>query len=188
MIRNLEWLRTLSSEQFPGLGARLYEALSDLNQQHVTLAQQVNGSGQGQPGPPPAVNSLKVTGQNGHFDIKIQDGNPIYRDVHYYVEHADNPHFSNPTTIHLGHSRDHNIFLGNVTRYWRAYSAYASSPPGPPAYHGGATSPSPVSGGGQVGGPEFQLSQGSGTGQPGQGLQGPGVIPFRSASGAPPKR
>ena len=183
MIRNLDFIR-----QLPEWGAKLYEALSDLNGQHQTLAQQVNGNGQGAPTPPPAIAGVNVTGQNGHFDIAINDPSPIYRDVHYYVEHADNPHFVNPSIIHLGHTRNHNVFLGNATRYFRAYSAYASSAPGAPAYHGGAAAPAPVSGGGSVGPPPFQKSQGSGTGAPGQGLSGPGPIPFRSATGAAPSR
>lgn len=186
-IRNLDYLRSLASEQFPDLGAKLYEALQDLNQQHQTLAQQTNGNGQGEPVPPPAISGLRVTGANGHFSASIQDGGQIYRDVHYYLEHSADPHFSNPTVIHLGHSRNHNIFLGNVTRYWRAYSAYASSSPGAPAYHGG-TIPIGVAGGGSVAGPVFLPSEGSGTGTPGQGLQGPGKIPFRAVDGIPPTR
>jgi hypothetical protein len=183
-VRNLDFIRSM-----PDIGAKLYETLSDLNAQHQTLAQQVNGSGVSQPAAPASINALTVTGQNGHFNVAITDNNPVYRDVHYWLEHADNPHFVNAHVVHMGQSRNTNLFLGNVTRYFRAYSSYASSPPSTPAYHGTATgAPLPVSGGGAVGGPNFTQSQSSGTGQPGQLLQGPGTEPFRSQNGAPPKR
>lgn len=188
MIRNLDFLRNppegLSIQQF---GARLYEALYDLNNQHQTLAQQVNGNGNGQPTPPPAVQGIKVQAQNGHFQVSIQDESPIYRDIHYFVEHADNSHFTNPQIEYLGPRRNVNLFLGNVSRYFRAYSAYASSGPSAPTYHGG-TIPAAVSGGGAVGGPSFLDSEGSGTGPRLTGLQGPGVTPFRSTTGAAPVR
>ncbi len=187
-IRNLDYLRGLASAEFPDLGAKLYEALTDLVEQHQTLSQQVNGNGTGEPLPPPAVSGVKVTGKGGHFSIAIQDEGQIYRDVQYYVEHADNPQFSNPSVIHLGHTRNHNVFLGNVTRYWRAYSAYASSPAGPPAYHGSVGAPQPVVGGGAIEGPEMLPSEGSGTGARGEGLSGPGPVPFRSKTGAAPVR
>lgn len=179
-VRNLDEIR--------GRDPKLYEALTDIIQQHSNTAGQTNSNPTGPPQPPPAIGGVKVSAANGHFQIAIEDPNPIYRDVHYYVEHADNPHFTDPHIIHLGHTRNHSIFLGNTTRYWRAYSSYASSSPGAPAYHGGATAPAPVNGGGPVGGPSFLASQGSGTGTAGQGLSGPGPIPFRSATGVPPIR
>ena len=183
MIRNLSWLRGL-----PDIGAKLHEIVSDLNKQHQNIAQQLNGNGVGQPNAPPAIGGLQVTGQNGHFNIAIVDASPVYRGIQYFVEHTDNPQFTNPHVIHLGDSRNHNIYLGNVTRYWRAYSAYASSPAGKPVYFGSSATPTPVVGGGPNGGPAFTSSQGSGTGVAGAGLQGPGVAPFRSPTGLPPKR
>jgi hypothetical protein len=182
-IRNLEWLRAL-----PEIGGRLYEIISDLDNQHRNLAQQVNGSGNKQPNAPPAIGGLKVTGSNGHFSIAITDDSPFFRGINYFLEHADNPHFINPHVIDLGASRNHNVFLGNVTRYFRAYSSYLTTKAGPAVYFGSQAQPVPVVGGGPVGGPNFTLSQGSGTGNPGTGLQGPGVAPFRSTTGAPPER
>lgn len=182
-IRNLPWLRGVAQ-----IGSRLYEIVSDLNTQHQNLAEQVNGNGSSQPNAPPSIGGLQVTGQNGHFSIAITDNSPIYRGVNYFVEHADNPHFTNPHVIDLGASRNHNVFLGNVTRYWRAYSSYPTSGPGTPAYFGSQVLPTPVQGGGPTGGPNFTSSQGSGTGAAGAGLQGPGVAPYRSPTGLPPKR
>lgn len=187
-VRNLAYLRSLSSKEFPELGAKLYEALTDIVGRQSNLEQQVNGNAQGQPAAPPAINALKVTAQNGHFSAAITDNGNVFRGIQYYIEHADNPQFTNPTVVHLGDSRNWDKFLGNTTRYFRAYSSYASSPPSAAAYHGGAAAPQAVAGGGSVGGPAFQASQGSGTGAPGQGLQGPGQAPFRSATGVPPVR
>ena len=179
-IRNLNYLRNKDP--------KLFETLSDIIQQHSNLTEQVNGNSTGQPLAPPNVAGVTVTAQNGHFNVAIQDQGKIYRDVHYYVEHADNPSFANPQIIHLGHSRNHDIYLGNVTRYFRAYSAYASSAAGDPAYHGSPIAPLPVVGGGADPGPLFQQSEGSGTGTRGQGLSGPGPVPFRSTTGVPPTR
>jgi hypothetical protein len=184
VIRNLEWLRSL-----PQIGAKLREIVDDLNMQHGNVEQQVNGNGQGQPVAPPAIGGLKVTAQNGHFRFSITDNSPLYRGVSYFVEHADNPHFTNSETVHLGASREHRLFLGNSTIYARAYSSYPTSGPGTPAYFGSQVQPRAISGGGSVGaGPAYGESQGSGTGAAGAGLQGPGVAPFRSTDGAPPKR
>lgn len=182
-VKNLDYLRSL-----PDFGPKLAEALQGIAEAHNTTEQQTNTNSQGQPSPPPAINGLTVTGQNGHFQIAITDNNSIYRGIRYYVEHADNPHFINAHKVALHDSRNANIFLGNVTRYFRAYSAYDSSAPSGPAYHGSAGQPLSVTGGGSVGGPNFLADQGSGTGAAGVGLSGPGPVPFRSASGALPVR
>jgi hypothetical protein len=162
-VRNLARIRDI-----PEYGKYLYEALRDLVKQDTILADQTNSSLTGTPQPPGAVNSLSVTAQDGHFNVAITDQNQINRGVQYFVEHADNPQFTNPVIEHIGTTRNANFFLGDVTRYWRAYSAYPGSNPGPPAYHGGAVQPLPVRGGGPLNGPAFQPSQGSGTGAPGE--------------------
>ena len=187
-VRNLPYLRSLSSKDFPDLGSKLFEALSDLQNGTTSVEQQTNANGSGSPAPPPAISNLDVKGQNGHFNIAITDNNPIFRGIRYWVEHADNPHFTGAHVIDMGGSRNHNVFLGNVTRYWRAYSSYDSSAPSAPVYHGSGSTPRPVLGGGAIGGPAFTTPQSSGTGMPGQALQGPGGVPFRSVNGAPPVR
>jgi hypothetical protein len=179
-IRNLDYLR--------GKDPRLYEALQDIVLAHQNLAQQVNGNSTGQPQAPPPPAGVTVQAANGHFQVAIQDRGDIYRGIHYHVEHADNPHFTNSHTEHLGPTRNANLFLGNSTRYFRVYSSYASSPPSAAVYHGGPLTPAAVAGGGTVGPPPFLPSEGSGTGAAGQGLSGPGPVPFRSATGAPPIR
>lgn len=179
-VRNLDYIKS----QDP----RLYEALHDIISQQSNIAQQVNGNVSGTPKPPTSISGIQVSAQNGHFQVAIQDHASTYRDVHYYIEHADNPNFHNSQVIHNGHSRNWGGFMGNVTRYFRAYSAYPTSAAGSPAYHGGALKPQPVIGGGTNAGPSFLNSQGSGTGFPGQGISGPGPVPFRAVNGAPPIR
>lgn len=167
---------------------KLFECLSDIISQHAVTSQQGNFNATGHPEPPPSIAGLRVTAANGHFSAAIDDPNPIYRGVQYFVEHSGSPNFTDPHVIHLGATRNHTVFLGNVTRYWRAYSSYSSSAPGAPAYHGGAGTPQAVTGGGSIGGPSFLASQGSGTGTPGEGLSGAGRVPFRSSDGVPPIR
>jgi len=188
LYKNATYIRSLHSEQFPDLGAKLHEAIMDIASRTMTLAQQTNSNLTGQPQPPPAVNGVKVTGQGGYLHVAITDGNALYRGVQYFAEHADNPYFTDPHIVPMGASRNVSIPVGNQTRYVRVYSAYGSTGPSAPVYHGSEVAPLPVSGGGNGPGPLFLSSQGSGTGTPGQGLTGPGVVPFRSDTGVPPVR
>jgi hypothetical protein len=187
-LKNANYFRNLQPGFDPSeFGLRLAETLQQLDDDRQTLAQQTNSNTDGRPQAPPAIGALNVTGQNGKFNIRITDRGPIYAGINYFAVHADNPHFTNAETIDLGQSRNHTVSLGNVTRYWAAYSSYATSLPSPPAYHGGAI-PRPVTGGGIEGGPPFQPSEGTGTSGPGVAFEGPGIAPFRSTTGAPPKR
>lgn len=184
-FQNADYIR-----QLPDIGAKLYEALADIASKQGVLAQQVNGNISGPPAAPPPVNGLQVKAQNGHFSVAIQDGNEIYRGIQYHVEYADNPQFTNPQPWHLGPNRNDTRFLGNGTFYFRAFSSYGISASNgkQAAYYGPQISPNPVTGGGMIGIPRFLASQGTGTGDPGQGLSGPGPIPFRSKTGIPPIR
>lgn len=182
-IPYLDYLKTI-----PDFGPKLVEALQSISRGSSNTEQQGNLNPAGQPAAPPSVNSVTVTGQNGHFDVKIVDNSQIYRGVKYFVDHADNPQFTNARTEALGPSRNGSFFLGNATRYWRAYSAYESSPPSKPVYHGSSVQPIAVFGGGNIGPPAFQSSEGSGTGPSMVTGEGPGKIPFRSTTGVPPSR
>ena len=187
---NLEWLRQVdfsNTEAMRQLGPKLYQAFLSHQTAINNVELQTNSDTSGQPTSPPAINNLVVTGQNGHFSYEITDHNEMYRGVHYFIEHADNPQFTNPTQIHVGPSRNGSIFLGSGSRYFRAYSSYGTSPSGPPVYHGGAA-PAPVAGGGLVGGPRITNNQGSGTGAPGVGLVGFGPVQYRTTTGVPPTR
>ena len=179
-VRNLDYIRDKDE--------RLYEALSDIITHYTTQGQQTNSNAVGQPAPPPAVSSVNVTGRGGYLHVAINDQGNIYRGIRYYVEHADNPHFTDAINVPMGDSRNVSIAVGNQTRYVRAYSAYISSGPSEAVYHGSQVQPTAVSGGGTSEGPLFLPSQSSGTAIPGQGISGPGPVPFRSETGIPPVR
>ncbi len=187
ITKNLSYLRTLSTPDMPDLGARLYETLSAMNQQHQNLAMQTTGNSTGTPQTPPQVNGVSVTGSGGMLHVAVQDNNEIYRGINYYAVHADNPNFTNPQIVDMGSSRNVSIPVGNQSRYAYVYSAYGNTGPSAPVYHGGAT-PIAVHAGSFNDAPSFPDSQGSGTGPAGLGHSGPGNVPFRSATGVPPVR
>lgn len=177
-VKNSSFLRSL-----PNFGQKLVESLQGIVDGHNTVEQQGNFNSTGDPQPPPNIQGINVQAANGHFQVSINHQGPIYRGVRYYVEHASNPNFTDPHIVPMHDSRNANVYLGNVTRYWRGYAAYPQSGPGSPAYHGGSQ-PIAVTGGGTAG-PAFLKSQGSGTGLPGEGLSGPGPVPFRTLSPTP---
>jgi hypothetical protein len=187
-LKNLSFFKNLN-DWTPEAGQKLTELIQEMAQGVNNIEQQTNSNANGTPQAPPAINSLNVTGSNGHFQVAINhEGAEFYRGVQYFVEHSASPHFIDPHIVPLGTSRNANIFLGNATRYFRAYASYGASPPGPAVYHGTLSQPKAVVGGGTVPGPSFVNSQGSGTGTPGQGLSGPGLVPYRTKDGAPPAR
>lgn len=187
-VKNIAYFRNISLPEFPDFGAKLFEALQSIGVQGTNIEQQTNSNAQGAPQPPQNIDSVNVSAANGHFSVAIQDqGNNLYRGVQYFVEHDSDPNFTNPITVPMGTSRNANLFLGNVTRYFRAFSAYPSSPRSQAAYHGSQSTPQAVLGGGTNGGPPVVASEGSGTGPAGVGLQGPGDVPFRGG-GVPPAR
>ncbi len=187
-IKNIQYFKSLSFEQAPDFGTKLGEALEHLAQSVGNIEQQTNSNASGTPDPPPPINALNVTASNGHFQVDINhQGVDFFRGVHYFVAHADNPHFKNAHVVHIGTARNAHFFFGNATRYFQAYAQYPGSPPGKIAFHGGIT-PKPVIGGGSIPAPQFSNSQGSGTGDPGVSHSGFGPIPFRTTTGGPPVR
>jgi hypothetical protein len=179
-IRNLDDIRSRDP--------KFAEALEDIVGRLSTVAQQVNANPEGPPAPPNSPNAIAVTAQHGYFTIAISDqSQQLYRNVNYFIEHSAHPDFRDPQIVHIGTTRNAVLNLGNVTRYFRAYSAYPTSASSAPVYHGSAGKPLPVSGGG-TGAAAFLPSQGSGTGSQGQGLSGFGPIPYRTTTGGPPIR
>lgn len=187
-IPHLAFLRTLTSPEFPGWGAKLVESLQAVQQGATNMEQQGNLNAGGQPVAPHAPNGVAISAQNGYVHVAIQDHNPIYRGIRYHLEHDSSPQFTNPIPEDLGTARHFTHYIGNQTRYYRVAASYTSSGPSGWLYHGSVAKPTAVAGGGANSGPAFLASQGSGTGAAGQGLQGPGQIPFRTATGAPPTR
>jgi len=62
--------------------------------------------------------------RDGYMHVALNDQGPLYRGVKYWVEHADNPNFTN--AVHTQASgtelRNHTEFIGNQTRYVQAIS------------------------------------------------------------------
>lgn len=190
-LADINWLRSYDGTNHAEFSRRLATILTNVVNGANTMEQQGNFNMAGTPQAPPKVDALNVKGQNGHYTFSIQDNNQnLYRGVNYYVEHDTDPNFSNPQKIHIGDPRDHTVFLGSGKRYFRAYSAYPSSPSSAPVYHGTEAQPAGVDAGGDIGGPAALPVQGSGTGPSGAdgGLSGPGPIPFRGPTGKPPVR
>lgn len=178
-LQNLK-LTDREGRAIPGsenIGRNLAHIFKTIQKDTTTTEQQTNANPNGQPTPPPAINSLHVsTGPGGEFQAAITDNGQISRGVNYWLEHADNPHFTNPHVIDMGQSRNWAGHMGSQTLYWRAYSSYSGSPASDSVYHGSAATPKPVTGG--VAGSRA-AAQGSGTGAAGQGGVGPGPVPQR---------
>lgn len=187
-IRNLPYIRS-AKEWTPELAGRVYEAMQDFNTAITNHLSQTNSNADGEPQPPPSPMGIQVTAQDGWMHVALNDQGPLYRGVKYWVQHADNPNFTN--ALHTQASgteiRNHTEFIGNQTRYVQAYKSYGSSSPTAPVIHGGAT-PIAVQGGGTSPGPAYLPSQGTGTSTAGQTVTGPGTVPFRSSIGKPPTR
>jgi hypothetical protein len=144
-----------------------------------------------QPSPPP-IQALNVkTNGTGLVHVTITDHNQISKNLHYFVEYDTDPSFSNPQVKHLGVTRtmDPIALPGNDDNgnpqsfYFRAYSQYPGSHPGPPIKFGG-TSATAVNPGGTQNLTLLQ-STGSGTAQTSgqEGGSGFGKIQIRPATG-----
>ena len=179
-IPNISFFRT-ADPSHPDFGWRLAQSLDALERQSTNIEQQGNLNPLGQPVAPPNIQSVTATGANGWLHIAVQDQSAgLARGVEYFAEHSAFPDFRDAQIRPMGTSRQIDLAIGNATRYVRAYSAYPGSMPSAHVYHGSATVPIPVSGGGAIGPPAWLPSQGSGTGAPGQSGVGPGPLPRRT--------
>ena len=164
-IPNLEYIRSKDP--------KMYEAFVAIQDALVPSTQE----------PPPPVSGVSVQSLGtGAVDVTITDNGQINQNVNYFVEHDDNPNFTQPRVEHLGPSRTVQISTGNQGRYFRAYSQYFNPPsqPSAPIVFGGSRNPTRIFGGsGTV--VALQPSTGSGTaatnGQ--QGGSGAGKVPVR---------
>jgi hypothetical protein len=184
-IRNLDYIRA-AKEWTPELGGRVYEALQDFNTAISNHLSQTNSNATGEPEPPPAPMGIQVATRDGYMSVALNDQGPLYRGVKYWVHHASTPNFTD--AVHTQASgteiRNHTEFIGNQTRYVRAYKSYAASGPTTPVVHGGVT-PIAVQGGGSIAGPIFLAPQGTGTSSAGGAVSGPGITAFRNAAARP---
>lgn len=182
-VLNLAYLRNADPNS-PGYGARLYEALLSIQGAHNAVESQTNSNSNGQPEPPPNLDGILVTPTSVGHHISIQHGGEFYRGIEYHGDYADNPQFTNPFPWHAGPARELDLATGSKKLYFRAQGQYPTGSSTPPVYHGGSV-PVAVTGGADV---PLGLSQGSGTGIPGEGLQGFGALPYRTNTGTPPVR
>lgn len=188
-IKNAAYFKGVKIPGFEAFGRYLSETLNYIGNAHDATSQGTNVDPDGGQLPaPPQVSGLQVSSRDGYVHVAVTDRNQsLYRSPHYFVEHADNPQFTNPIQETNGPGRNITFPVGNQTRYVRVFSAYPTSAPSQPVVHGGAI-PTPVFGGGNGSGPLFLPSQGSGTGAPGVGGQGPGTAPYRGQTTVPPTR
>lgn len=182
--RNLAWLRSLKLDGVPEFGTRLHELVTDLVTNQNQIAQQTNSSLEGHPAAPPPLQRVTATPTTTGIHVSIQHEGDFYRGITYHGDYSASPAFTNPFPFSMGPSREHDLPIGNQTVHVRVIGQYPTGSPTTPVYHGGTT-PIPVTGGtaGTLG-----PSQGSGTGKPGQGLQGWGQQAYRSTTGNPPTR
>ena len=157
-------------------GAQLAEGFQSVQDELTAIKQQGNFSGSSQPAAPPPIDRFTMSnGPSGEIQFSIQHSGQISRGINYSVELDTSPHFSNPHTYELGQSRNGHVNLPGQTFYGRASAWYSAGVPTPYAYHGSSVSPAAITGG--VIGPR-SASQGSSTGAPGTGGQGP--VPART--------
>ncbi len=168
----------------PRIGVQLYQTLRAMQTQTQNIAQQTNADPQGQPQAPPPLSAITVTPTASGHHISVTHPGEFYRGIEYHAEYSTNSHFTNAFPVYMGPAREHDVATGAKTLFFRAFAQYPTGSPGAPVYHGGAT-PIAVTGGVET---ALGSSQGSGTGRPGEGLSGHGIVAFRSLTGAPPVR
>lgn len=179
-VRNIAWLRGLRLQGQPDFGPRMHELVADIVSGQDQIAQQTNTSTTAQPLPPPQLSNIKASGGNGIFHVSLTHPGEFYRGAQYHLEYSADPQFGVSFPISAGASREWRGSLGKMVLHFRAATSYGTSPPSAWVYSG------PVDGTGPSDPSLPAQSQGSGTGHPGQGLQGSGVNPYRGT--APPIR
>jgi hypothetical protein len=184
-IRNLDYLRNADpATSGTGYGARLFEALQDLNNAVSNHIMQTNGNPTGEPQAPPALDSIKVTSTTTGHHVSLTHNADVYRGIEYHAVYADNPQFTNAFPVYMGPSREADVATGSKSLYFGAFPQYPTGKPGPIVYHGG-NRPIAVQGGMES---PLGTSQGSGTGAAGVAHSGHGPVQFRSSTGKLPTR
>lgn len=135
------------------------EALDEIMRNFSQVMDHTNTTARGGAAPPPPVSAISVDAKEGIFDVSITDNSSsVSRGINYFLEYSTSPQFEAPTVVDLGASRNWRRMLGNHTLYFRAYSAYPTSPRSDPLHFS-----RPVMGGGKIVGPPISISSGSGT-------------------------
>ena len=154
-------------ERIRKIDQHLYEAIVQIENAVNQLGTNLGAAPYGHFPTPPSPSQLSVTAANGQANVQIVDNFPIENPseakvMSYFVEAATDPGFINVVhSEHMGPFRNKNIFLGNQTLYFRAYSQFHGSFPSRPVVFGGTT-PTAVTTGGSAP-PTQQPYTGSGT-------------------------
>lgn len=155
----------------PDLGEYIGNALKKIESSVNHLGQQAAVNPTGNFDKAAIVQQLNVkTDGNGLVHATIDDTNEIQKNLHYFVEYANDPSFAKSHVAHLGVSRTMRPTTlpafdddGNPQKwYFRAYSQYPGGHPSDPVHFGGSV-PTAV----EVGGTAkmtLLASTGSGTG------------------------
>lgn len=159
-------------KQIPGFGQFLGIALQRIEDGVNNMGQNLAVDPSGTLPSPPPIQSLTVkTNGTGLVHAVISDGNAIAKHLNYFLEYSTNASFFGAHVKQLGASRSMEPIIlpanddnGNPQKFFfRAYSQYLGSKPGPKINFGGSV-PTAVSPGGTQ---QLTLipSTGSGTAQ-----------------------
>jgi len=137
-------------KQVPQIGNYLSNALQLLQDGVNNLGKNVAVDPVGTlPAPPPIQQlSVKTNGQ-GLVHAVITDNNAIQKHLNYFVEYDTDQNFGQPHVVHLGASRSMSPMIlpaqddnGKPQKFFfRAYSQYQGSDPGPKIQSGAAVDP-----------------------------------------------
>ena len=132
-------------ERIRKIDQHLYEAMIQIEKAVNQLGTNLGTAPYGNFPAPPSPSEVSVTAANGLANVQIVDNFPIQNPaqakvVSYFVEAATDPGFVNVVhSEHMGPFRNKNIYLGNQTLYFRAYSQFHGSAPSKPIVFGGST-------------------------------------------------
>jgi hypothetical protein len=136
--------------QLPGMGAYLGNALQLLQESVNNLGKNVAVDPVGTLPAPPAIQQLTVkTNGQGLVHAVITDNNAIQKHLNYFVEYDTDKNFGQPHVVHLGASRTMSPTVlpamddnGKPQKFFfRAYSQYQGSDPGPKVHSGVGVDP-----------------------------------------------
>lgn len=176
MIDGSQFLKEIRSRD-PHLGLLLEQLIDGVN----GTSQHLGVDPKGKVAPPPAIEKLDVTANNGDIHAVITHNAPINKNIRYFVEADTDPSFMQPHVFDLGSSRslftrlpDKNGNGDSLNWHFRTYAQYQGSNASEKTFFGTLVNPTAVAPGGST-----QLtplpSTGSGTAAPdgqqgGQGL------------------
>lgn len=95
--------------------------------------------------PPPPIDNINVKASGEMLHVSLDHTKAVNRNIHYFVEVANEPNFIRPLVVHQGTSRSSAPIplpskddSGNAINYYvRAYAQYPGSKPSPPTVFGG---------------------------------------------------